>query len=72
MVVAVTPPLRLVLPVRLDIGGHAADVGTLDVDARQPIGPQIADALRDLADAIRAAAESTDDEHQEVSDDGTP
>ncbi|MEV2203747.1 hypothetical protein AB0E11_27825 [Streptomyces fradiae] len=60
--------MRLILPVRLTVGEHTAHVGTLDIDPRERIGPQINGALRDLADAIRAAA---DDEHQEVSDDGT-
>jgi hypothetical protein len=61
--------VRLLLPVRLAIGEHTVDAGTLEIDARQPVGPQINDALRDLAAAIRAAA---DDEDQEVSPDGTP
>lgn len=69
---ASTPPLSVVvrLPVRLDVAGHVAEVGTIDLDTGKPTWPQIADALRDLADALVAVADSpTDDE--EVSPDGT-
>ncbi|MFE9099030.1 hypothetical protein [Streptomyces sp. NPDC007264] len=72
---ASTPPLSTVLhlPVRLDVAGHVAEVGTIQLDTGKPTWPQVADALRDLADALVAAADSPPDEDddQEVSTDGT-
>lgn len=69
---AYTPPLSVVisLPVRLDVAGHIADVGLIELDTGKPTWPQIADALRDLAEALVDVADSPlDDERQEVSSD---
>ncbi|WP_405955798.1 hypothetical protein [Streptomyces phaeochromogenes] len=70
---ASTPPLSAVvrLPVRLDVAGHVAEVGTIDLDTGKPTWPQIADALRDLADALVAVADSPTDDDEEVNPDGT-
>ncbi|MFD7121914.1 hypothetical protein ACFWAA_33475 [Streptomyces sp. NPDC059922] len=68
------PPLPVLvrLPVRLDIAGHVADVGTIELDTGKPTWPQIADALREMAEALVAVADSPPDEDddQEVSPDG--
>ncbi|MGW0134837.1 hypothetical protein [Streptomyces sp. NPDC003299] len=49
---AATPPFpTLILPIRLTIGDYSADVGTIEINAREQIGPQIAEALRAAADA---------------------
>ncbi|MEU9306945.1 hypothetical protein [Streptomyces sp. NPDC048256] len=68
-----TPPLSAVvrLPVRLDVAGHVARVGTITLDTGKPTWPQVADALRQVADALVAAADSPPDDEQEVSTDGT-
>ncbi|MFI5883533.1 hypothetical protein [Streptomyces sp. NPDC051554] len=70
-----TPPLSAVvcLPVRLDIAGHVAEVGTIELDTGKPTWPQVADALRELADALITTADSSPDEDDEqgVSRDGT-
>ncbi|MBK6018518.1 hypothetical protein [Streptomyces sp. MBT53] len=72
---ASTPPLHTVvhLPVRLDIAGHVAEAGTIPLDTGKPTWPQIADALRDLADALLDTANSPpgEDDEQEVSRNGT-
>ncbi|MFF9284857.1 hypothetical protein [Streptomyces griseosporeus] len=50
---AATPPFpTLTLPIRLTIGDYSADVGTIEINAREQIGPQIADALHAAADAF--------------------
>ncbi|WP_406124975.1 hypothetical protein OHQ89_23795 [Streptomyces canus] len=69
---ASTPPLSAVvrLSVRLDVAGHVAEVGTIELDTGKPTWPQMADALVDLADALVAVADSPHDE-EEVSPDGT-
>ncbi|MFD7994540.1 hypothetical protein [Streptomyces mexicanus] len=56
---AATPPFpTLRLPIRLTIGDYSADVGTITINAREQIAPQIADALRAAADAYeRVTAE---------------
>ncbi|QMP84081.1 protein of unknown function DUF5073 [Streptomyces phage Alderaan] len=68
-----TPDQRctITLPVTLTVAGCSATVGTLTVDAAEQLGPQLADFLDDLAAAYRATVGPLDDEHQEVSPDGT-
>ncbi|GAA5056406.1 hypothetical protein [Streptomyces similanensis] len=63
---AATPFPTLRLPVRLTIGGHSADVGTITVNGREQVGPQIADALRAAADAYDRVTD------EEVSTDAAP
>lgn len=53
------------LPVRLSIGEHAVEAGTITLDLTRPTGPQLAEALHAVADAL------DNDERQEVSTDGT-
>ncbi|APD18479.1 hypothetical protein HOR43_gp02 [Streptomyces phage Ididsumtinwong] len=70
-----TPDQRrpVTLPVTLTVAGCSATVGTITFDDGEQIGPQLADFLDDLAVAYRATATGPhdDDEHQEVSPDGT-
>ncbi|UIX33556.1 hypothetical protein [Streptomyces sp. GQFP] len=69
-----TPPLSptVHLPVRLDIGGHVIEAGTLALDPDQPTWPQCAAALRDLAAALVLAADEPPDDEQEVTADAAP
>ncbi|MGW4602731.1 hypothetical protein ACWENS_05575 [Streptomyces sp. NPDC004532] len=64
MVAPLFPTLRL--PIRLAIGDYSADVGTIEINAREQIGPQIADALRAAADAFARAT------NEEVTTDAAP
>ncbi|QKN87530.1 hypothetical protein SEA_HFRANCETTE_3 [Streptomyces phage HFrancette] len=58
----------ITLTVRLTVGDLTCEVGALEIDGSEPVGPQIAAGMRDLADAIRAAADELGaDEDQEVS-----
>ncbi|APD18590.1 hypothetical protein SEA_PAPAYASALAD_2 [Streptomyces phage PapayaSalad] len=69
-----TPDQRrpVTLPVTLTVAGCSATVGTITVDDGEQIGPQLAGFLDDLAAAYRATTfRPHDDEHQEVSPDGT-
>jgi hypothetical protein len=53
---AATPPFpTLRLPVRLTIGDHTTDLGTITINAREPVGPQLAEALRVAADGCARA-----------------
>ncbi|WP_329422992.1 hypothetical protein [Streptomyces sp. NBC_01268] len=66
------PRYTLALPVTVTVAGCSATVGTLTVDAAEQLGPQLADFLDTLAAAYReTATRPHDDEHQEVSPDGT-
>ncbi|MFF0894729.1 hypothetical protein [Streptomyces sp. NPDC003278] len=47
----------LILPVRVTVGGMSANVGTVEIDAAEQVGPQIADMLRAVADVYERAAE---------------
>ncbi|MFF4177642.1 hypothetical protein [Streptomyces sp. NPDC001750] len=63
----------ITLPIRITTGDLTSEVGELEIDGSKPVRPQIADGMRDLADAIRAAAdELAADEDQEVTGNAAP
>ncbi|QKN87645.1 hypothetical protein SEA_CUMBERBATCH_3 [Streptomyces phage Cumberbatch] len=55
------------LPIRLTVGDSTCETGVLEISGSEPVGPQLAAGMRELADVLRDVADGLDaDEDQEV------
>ncbi|PRX90826.1 hypothetical protein [Allonocardiopsis opalescens] len=54
MAIIPAPPVCADLDITLTVGASSSRLGTLTVDLTDPIGPQLADALRQAADVLDA------------------
>ncbi|QKN87588.1 hypothetical protein QEN63_gp03 [Streptomyces phage Vondra] len=57
----------ITLPIRLTVGDSTCETGVLEINGSEPVGPQLAAGMRELAGALRDVADGLDaDEDQEV------
>ncbi|MDT0305066.1 hypothetical protein [Streptomonospora wellingtoniae] len=54
-------PAEVELPVRISVGEHTAEAGTITLDRGQPVGEQIAEFLRAVADEMETADDGNED-----------
>ena len=52
---------RITLPVRLTVGDHTTEIGSLELASGEPITPTLAALFREAADALDRAEEASTD-----------